>query len=180
MGGVVNGIAANNNRAVGLDGTYVFQSFIAKADSTSVDISQVVEGLTPGYYRLTALVATDETGTVALFAGDKTVTVNGHAFGGLYLTEATINDVLVEATDGAETGSLTIGVQAGRWYKVDDFKLTYVKTIADIIEEPDAIADVEMESAPVSNGIYTLQGTKVSQISTSGLYIVDGKKVYRP
>ena len=180
VGGVVNGTAANNNRAVGLDGTYVFQSFIAKADSTSVGISQVVEGLTPGYYKLTALVATDESETVTLFAGDKTTTVDGHAFGGLYLTEATINDVLVEATDGIETGSLTIGVQAGRWYKVDDFKLTYVKTIADIIEEPDAITDVEMESVPMSKGIFTLQGTKALQMSTPGLYIVDGKKVYRP
>ena len=176
MGSVYNGTTANSNRAVGLDGTYVFQSLIAKADSSSVGISQVVEGLTPGYYRLTAMLGTDENSSVTLFANDMTATVNGHEFGHLYLTKATIEDILVEANEGAETGVLTIGVKEGRWYKADDFTLTYVKTIKDI-EEPDVIAEVAAEVLPSVPGIYTLQGVKVSQPTRPGVYIVNGKKL---
>ena len=183
-GSTVNkGTGANQYRAVGLDGEYVFRSLFAKADSTSASISQVVEGLTPGYYRLTAKVGTDPESTVTIFAGDATATVNGHAFGSLYLTTATIDDILVEAPEGAETGSLTIGVKEGRWYKADDFQLTYVKTIKDIDEGPDAIIDVVADDAvkpsQTRSGIYTMQGLKVSQMTTPGIYIVNGKRVLK-
>lgn len=172
---VVDGTKANNNRAVGLDGSYVFQSFIA-ADSTSVGIEQEVKNLTPGYYRLTAMVGTDWSSEITLFAGDSTVAVAGHEFGNLYMSKATIDDILVEAngSESEETGSLTIGVKAGRWYKVDDFHLTYVRSIKK--EETDAIISIAEGSPQTKDGIYTIMGTKVSDASRPGIYIINGRK----
>ncbi|MCH5174374.1 MAG: C10 family peptidase [Prevotellaceae bacterium] len=178
VGKVYNGTQANNYRAVGLDGKYVFMSLIAAADSSSVSISQTVEGLTPGYYRLTAKLGTDENSTVTMFAGDSTVTVNGHAFGHLYLTEAVIDSILVEAPEGAETGSLTIGVKEGRWYKADDFVLTCTVPFKIEEDEPDAITDIATDTPQYPKGIYTLQGVKVASITAPGIYIIDGKKVF--
>ena len=176
VGAVYNGTAANKYRAVGLDGTYIFQSLIEADNNSSVEISQLVEGLTPGYYRLTAMLGTDEDATVTLFAGDSTATVAGHAFGSFYLTEATIDSIPVVASDGADTGSLLIGVNAGHWYKVDNFKLTYIASFPGH-EDPDAIVEVAAEpKAIVRKGIYTMQGVKVERISAPGIYMVDGKK----
>ena len=176
VGGVYDGTAANDYRAVGLDGTYVFQSLIAAADSSSVSISQTVGGLTPGYYRLTAKLGTDENSTVTMFAGDATVTVNGHAFGHLYLTDAVIDNILVKASEGAATGTLTIGVKEGRWYKADNFTLTRVAPY----DDPNAIDDITADApqSSIAKGIYTLQGVKVAKITAPGIYIVDGKKVF--
>lgn len=175
---VIDGTAANDNRAVGVDGKYVFQSLIAKADSTSVGISQLVENLTPGYYRLTAMLGTDEDHTVTMFAGDATVTVSGHPFGHLYMTKAVIDNVKVLYDEGSDTGSLQIGVVEGRWYKADNFKLTYVKML-DKDDIPDAINDVTPNASLPRKGIYTLQGVKLSSIMQPGIYIVDGKKQFR-
>ncbi|MBP5717274.1 MAG: C10 family peptidase, partial [Bacteroidales bacterium] len=124
-GSVVNGTSANAYRGVGLDGQYLFRSLITQADSTSVSLQQTITGLTPGYYRLSAMVGTDAGHTVTLFAGDSLATVSGHPFGPLYLTQATINNIKVVADDASATGSLTIGIREGRWYKADAFTLTY-------------------------------------------------------
>lgn len=177
VGAVVLGTAANANRAVGLDGANVFQSLIAKADSSSVSISQVVEGLTPGYYRLTAMLGTDVDATVTMFAGDSTVTVAGHPFGHYYLTQAMIENIPVEATDGEETGTLNIGVQEGRWYKADHFTLTYTGAFKSE-EDATIIVDIANDVLPVRHGIYTLQGVKVTKMTLPGIYIIDGKKYY--
>lgn len=175
VGNVYDGTKADKHRAVGLDGTYAFQSLIASADSASVGIEQEVTGLTPGYYRLTSMVGTDEHSSVTVFAGDSTVTVPGHSFGHLYLSKAIINNVLVEAPAGSDTGSLLIGIKAGRWYKADNFTLTYVGSIKgdDVV---DAIEDTTTQPTSSSDGIYTIMGTKVNTILSPGLYIIDGQK----
>ncbi len=173
VGGVYDGTVANNYRAVGLDGKYVFLSLITSADSSSVSIEQEVKNLAPGYYRVSAMLGTDENSSVTMFAGDSVVVVNGHAFGHLYLTEAVIDDVLVEANEGEETGSLLIGVKEGRWYKADDFRLTYVRSVKK--DEADVIEAVDVK--PVCKGVYTLQGVKVESAVRPGLYVIDGKKV---
>ena len=172
VGKVYDGTAYNDYRAVGLDGKYIFQSLLT--DSTSVSISQTVEGLVQGYYRLTAKLGTDENSTVTMFAGDETVTVNGHAFGHLYLTDAVIDSILVLAPEGADTGTLTIGVKEGRWYKADNFTLTYVGAY----EDPNGITDITTDAPRYHKGIYTLQGVKVANITAPGIYIIDGKKVF--
>ena len=178
VGAVYNGSAANQYRSVGLDGTYIFQSLIAD-DLSSVGISQQVEGLTPGYYRLSAMVGTDADATVTLFAGDTCVSVNGHPFGTFYLTEAVIDSIRVEASEGIDTGVLTIGIQEGHWYKADDFRLTYIGSLVAPEDQPDAIADlIPTDKVAVKRGIYTLQGVKVCRITRPGIYLVDGKKVF--
>lgn len=173
---VKDGTLANSYHAAGLDGQYVFQSVIPSADSTSVGISQVVEGLAPGYYRLTAMLGTDAHSTVTMFAGDSSVTVSGHPFGSLYLAEAAIDSVRVAAAEGLSTGTLEIGVREGRWYKADNFVLTYVAALPSEGNDANAIEDLGVPAAPASRGIFTLQGVRVSEIIEPGIYIVDGKK----
>ena len=174
VGATYDGTKCNNYRAVGLDGTYIFQSLITSADSSSVSIEQEVKDLVPGYYRVTAMLGTDEHSTVTLFAGDSTTTVAGHEFGHLYLTKAVIDEVKVVASEGAQTGSLVIGVKAGRWYKADNFTLTYVASLDP--DDPLGIMTVHSDSSTL-RGIYTIMGTKVKSHSVPGLYIIDGKKV---
>ena len=173
---VKDGTKFDAYRSVGLDGTYMFQSLIA-ADSTSVSLTQVVEGLPQGYYRLTAMLGTDDHSSVTLFANDQTTTVAGHPFGNYYLTEAMIDNIKVTADEGQATGSLTIGVQEGRWYKADHFTLTCIESIPvdDIV---DIIHGVNADKNQGRKGIYTLQGIRVSAVTNPGFYIIDGQKKY--
>ena len=173
---VKDGTLADRYHAAGLDGQYVFQSVIPSADSTSVAISQVVEGLVPGYYRLTAMLGTDSHSTVTLFAGDSAVTVAGHPFGNLYLTEAEIDSIQVTAAEGLSTGTLEIGVREGRWYKADNFVLTYVAPLPSEGGDANGIEDLESPAAAAPQGIFTLQGVRVSEIVEPGIYIINGKK----
>ncbi len=161
-----------------------------------VRISQTVEGLVPGTYRLTAMLGTDLGNTVTMFAGDLQTTVSAHDFGRYYLREARIDGVKV-----GEDGMLEIGVDAGDWYKADDFRLTLVE--ADENNTPDAIEKVEAANGAdvmvevvdggallTSNSslltIYSIAGTQVWSGRVSGteyvalapgLYIVGGKKI---
>lgn len=178
VGSVYDGTKPDNHRAVGLDGTYAFQSLITSADSASVGIQQEVKGLTPGYYRLTAMVGTDDRSEVTVFAGDSIVSVPGHSFGHLYLSKAIINNVLVEAAEGSDTGSLLIGIMAGRWYKADNFTLTYVGSIKgdDVV---DCISTIASDKPSVKAGIYTIMGVKVEDACAPGIYIIDGRKVMK-
>lgn len=125
----VVGNGANVYRGVGMDESYLFYSMKSTADSTSVGISQTVKGLKPGCYRLTAKVGTSSSRSVTMFAGNNDATVKGHQFGGLYLTDIAINNIIVKADEGEETGSLTIGIKPGDWFKADDFRLTYVHSV---------------------------------------------------
>lgn len=179
---IFNGTQADVNRTVGLDGVKVFQSLMSNADSNirlSASVSQTLTGLAPGYYRLSAMVGTDADSTVTLFAGDSTVTVSGHAFGGAYLTKAVVDQVKVVADQGSDTGSLTIGVKEGAWYRVDDFRLAYVSSFADE-DDPTAITTISDNTKKLAKkGIYTLQGVKVKEITAPGTYIIDGKKVVK-
>lgn len=135
---------------------------------TGAAVTQTVE-LTPGYYRLSAMLGSDVANTITLFAGDQETTVSAHAFGKHYLTEARIDNVFVD-----EIGQLTIGVKADNWFNADDFRLVFTGN-----SETDAIVDVE-EPAPlpaVREGIFTLQGVRVAKATAPGVYIVNGKKI---
>ena len=102
-------------RAVGHDGSKVLDSWVS--GDTGYGISQTLSSLPTGYYRLTAKVATDPGNTVTVYAGDKSVTSGAHECGKYYL-----KDVIIDAIE-VTSGSLTIGVNPGSWYKVDDFHL---------------------------------------------------------
>lgn len=174
VGGVYVGTSNNMFRGVGLDGKYLFQSLVAAADSSSVGISQTVSGLTPGYYRLTAKVGSDTGNDITVFAGDSTTTVTSDIFGSLYLHEAVIKDVLVEANAGEETGSLEIGVKAGKWYKADDFRLFYIGTHKE--GEETAINEVKPAAQMQNTHIYNIAGQRVANMQQPGIYIINGKK----
>jgi hypothetical protein len=182
-------------KGVGSEGNYLLNN-LNPADSTSITISQTIEGLHPGSYKLTAMVGSSEGNTITMFANDNKVSVNAHPFGKYYLTQSTIDDIIV-----GSDGILTIGVEGGEWYKVDDFRLTLIESdeIANSIEE----AEIEhikssINISPTTNGIkistkknmpisiYSISGVKVWENYVNGtdfvslapgIYIVDGKKV---
>jgi hypothetical protein len=181
-------------RGVGSDGAYLLNNLNA-SDSTGVAISQTVEGLVPGTYRLTAMVGSSEGNTITMFANDSKVTVNAHSFGKYYLTEAAIDSITV-----GEDGTLNLGIEAGKWYKADDFRLSLVEeNIADGIESVKGEGNsASVIVVPVAGGISitTLSATPIAIHNTagllvwnkavrgtvtvslpSGIYIVAGKKV---
>jgi hypothetical protein len=156
-------------KGVGSDGKYLLYN-INTADSTGVSISQTVSGLVPGTYRLTAMVGTSEGRTVTMFANELKTTVEAHAFGKFYLTEAVIENITV----GAD-GSMEIGIESGDWYKADNFRLTLIEeSIADGIEcitSPSGTSDIV--AAPVAGGIAVSASapTKVTIHNISGVTI---------
>lgn len=182
-------------KGVGSDGEYLLYNF-NPSDSTGVSISQTIEGLLSGTYRLSAMLGTAMGKTVTLFAGDEKVTVSAHDFGQFYLNEVVIDNVVV-----GDDGTLAIGVEGGAWYKADDFRLVCVelddKGVSDAIV---GVADEKPEiSVRSSDGgivvtaqrstlvtIHSVTGVNVwnnhvhgsttIQLS-SGIYIVNGQKV---
>ena len=66
-------------------------------------------------------------------------------------------------------GMLTIGAKSNGFFKVDDFKLTYLGDI------PSTISDMPGRT-PQSNVIYDLTGRKVNAVR-HGVYIIDGRKI---
>ncbi len=110
-------------RAVGLDGTYVLDSW--QSGDVGDGINQQLNGLSEGYYKLTAKVATDPGKHVTVFAGSQSVTTGAHECGKYYLEEVTIDNIYVS------DGKLNIGVSSGDWYKVDDFRLYHYLTTPD-------------------------------------------------
>ena len=183
---------------VGVDGSYLLYN-IEYSDSTATAISQTIENLPKGYYRLTAMLGTDTGYDVTLFAGDKETKVPGHKFGAFYLSEGVVDNVHV-----GDDGKLEIGVRANnRWYKADDFRLTY---IANTTEDPTGIDEVIDRTdepafsirggkgqinistdAPAEFSLYTVSGMLVAKVHVDGtytfqglnkgIYIVNGKKV---
>lgn len=103
-------------RAVGHDGVMVLDSWLM--GDKGHGISQTLRGLTKGYYRLEAKVASDPGNTVTVFAGNREVTTGAHECGKYYL-----QDVVIDGIEVGSGGTLTIGVREGSWYKADDFRL---------------------------------------------------------
>lgn len=181
-------------KGVGCDGAYLLYN-LQTSDSTGIAISQTVEGLVPGTYRLAAMVGSSEGRTITMFANDSKVTVDAHPFGMYYLTEALIDSIAV-----GEDGTLNLGIEAGSWYKADNFRLTLVEeNIADGIESVKSEGNsASVIVAPVAGGINittlsttpvaihyaagllvwnkAVRGTATVPLP-SGIYIVAGKKV---
>ena len=155
-----------SHQAVGMDGGNLVESNV---DGRGSELSQTVEGLTPGYYTLSAMVGSDVNNTITLFAGEDSVTVSANPLGKYYLTEARIERVRV-----GDDGVLTLGIKAGDWYKADDFRLTLTEiTYSTDIDEVGMVAPINK-----NKGVYDLTGRKLdaSQLR-HGIYIVNGKKV---
>ena len=158
-----------------LNNMYVYQTEEGVKDTLAVGISQQVDGLVPGYYRLKALLGSDEGNTITLFAGDSIATVQAHPFGKHYFTEAVIDRVRVEASGDDGKGSLLIGVNPGPWYKADHFQLFYVGSLG-TDDDTNAIHEGWQTPQQAMQGIYTIQGQRIERINRPGIYIVNGRK----
>lgn len=176
----VYGNAAYNHFTAYADGDYILSSSYVYVntegvrDTLGVGISQEVEGLVPGYYRLTACLASDEGNTISLLAGDSTVTFSAHPFGRHYFNEVVVDSIKVVPGDDG-TGTLLIGVAPGKWFKADHFRLTFIGAIEES-QDPDIVENVTTRPRPAAKGIYTIQGQRVTRITKPGIYIIDGKK----
>lgn len=187
-----------NTMGVGVDGSYLLYN-MEYSDSTATAISQTIENLPEGFYRLTAMLGTDTGYDVTLFAGDKETKVPGHKFGGFYLSEGIVDNVRV-----GEDGKLEIGVRDNdRWYKADNFRLTYLGNTKD---DPTGIEEITngtednyftinggkgsisiSTGTPAEFSLYTVSGMLVAKMKidgtytfqglNKGIYIVNGKKV---
>ena len=169
------GTKPNTYYAVGIDGERIFYSRGNAA--AGVSVQQTIEGLKPGYYRLTAMIGTDPQCSVTVFAGDSTVTADAHPFGDLYLNKVTLNNVLVTCDAGSDTGSLCIGVRSADWFKADAFTLTYVGGIKD--KEAVGIS-VPTVAGKHSDAIFNLQGIRISRPAPGSIYIKGGKVFRMP
>lgn len=107
------------------DGKYVFNIW-----PQGNAISQTIEGLPNGTYKLQAVIATDGGKKVQLNANDKNVQIDATG-----KETGVEGEVEFEVTDG----KATIGAEGvdESWYKVDNFRLTLVKAAA-VVPEKDA------------------------------------------
>lgn len=155
---------------VGSDGKYLLYSSAPQNESDNV-ISQTIENLPAGQYKLTMMAGTDPDHTVSISVGKVTKTIDAHPLGQYYLNEVVIDSIIVE-----EGQSLTISVKSDSWYKVDNFKLYNMMSSLET-----AIIDVKQQRGKISNSIYDLAGRKIHDASNllRGIYIVNGKKILR-
>ena len=159
-----------------LNNSYTYTNSEGEKELMGVGISQELEGLLPGYYRLSALVASDEGNKITLFADTLTSTTTSHPAGKHYLKEVAIENIPVFASEDEATGTLTIGVEAGTWYKADRFRLIYTGSPTSRQEESDGITTTIYPPRSHRDGIFTIEGQRVDHISQPGIYIINGKK----
>lgn len=145
----------------GCDGNYLFNIW-----STGNEISQTVTGLKPGKYNVTAIMATDANQMFFIaLNGTKGELVSS-------VDKGTGVKVSTDAYVGQD-GELEIvaGTQGKFWYKVDDFRLTYVseETVDPaVIEAQKLAAAKEAKTAaikalsPIGNGIFQYSSTNVA------------------
>ncbi len=114
-------------------------------------ISQTVEDLPNGTYKLQAVIATDGGHKVQVNANDQNVQVDAVDKGTGVETEVEFQVINNKATIGAE------GVD-GYWYKVDNFRLTFVKGINNdelIAAYDKALADANAVEGKMNSGVET-------------------------
>lgn len=145
----------------GCDGNYLFNIW-----STGNEISQTVTGLKPGKYNVTAIMATDANQMFFIaLNGTKGELVSS-------VDKGTGVKVTTDAYVGQD-GELEIvaGTQGKFWYKVDDFRLTYVseETVDPaVIEAQKLAAAKEAKTAaikalsPIGDGLFQYSSTNVA------------------
>ena len=157
---------------VGMEGKYLLYNDVLGA---STDISQTVNDLPVGYYRLTVLANSGEDDRVNLFAGKETLAMKAHPWGKYYLTEYTIDSIKVD------DGSLSIGVLGGdSWYKVDNFNLYYLGKDTDDVDSGVGLPSLQSSTTTPREGVYDLFGRRLrgtEEILPGIMYIVDGRKI---
>lgn len=125
----------------GVDGNYLFNTW----DNAATDkfVKQTLNNLPEGYYKLTALAASDKDNPITIFAGANSVIIKGAEEGkGLFVEDAVGPFKLTAGS------SLEIGATSQKWYKVDNFRLTYY-----ISEEVQYKADYQIAFAAAQAAI---------------------------
>ena len=156
------------NLMVGADAAYTYYTY-STTGKGSASISQEINGLSNGYYRVTASIATDEGKSVTMFADDKTATMTDNGLGKRYLVETVVDSVHV--TDG----TINIGVMGNEgWYKVDNFRLYYLGGNATSIHQTE-ISQPEL-NVWSNGGILYITSTTNKDINVC-IYTIDGKLI---
>ncbi|MCF0208360.1 MAG: hypothetical protein HUK07_02825, partial [Bacteroidaceae bacterium] len=112
------GVKPNSNATYttnGIDGDYLFNTWGGKAE---LKVSQKVENVPNGIYKLTALYASDANNVGMLFANNDTLNITASPEGKGQFVEATLIAAVVDNT-------LNIGMTSKDWFKTDHFRLTY-------------------------------------------------------
>ena len=151
-----------------------------------MELSQTVTGLPNGRYRLTARLMNNhtESGNLArIFAADNSMLAGTESDyttlpegetcsfeGGWASGDRDLSHVFTVEADVTD-GTLTIGARSNGFFKIDDFRLTFLG------DEVTSIAEVPAVDHRTSS-VYDLTGRKVN-VTKHGIYIVDGKKVVR-
>ena len=104
------------------DGNWVFNIW-----SSGNPISQTIEGLPNGNYKMTALIATDADHQVQLNANTQSVVVDAAAEGKGHGVEGEVEFAVLD-------GTATIGAEgvSKYWYKVDNFHLYFLGALTDL------------------------------------------------
>ncbi len=170
------GVKENSNstyKTTGCDGSYLFNTWW-----TGTPITQTLNNLPDGKYRLSALVASDANANIYLVANDNRTltTISSDGTNGTFV-EATIDIYL---KDGE---SLTIGAVGGNndgsynadgywWYKADNFRLTRLGDWENRAAVQNAINDVTTRVQTLPEGYNTLDLSKYQEMVDN--YAIEG------
>lgn len=122
------GVKSQDNdiyKIVGTDGRYLFNTWNDAGDATNsgknAALTQIVDGIPNGRYRLQAMVASDANNSVKLSANSDFTIIKAHEKGKEF-------GVFPEVECEVEDHKLEIKVEGvgETWYKVDDFRLTFI------------------------------------------------------
>ncbi len=112
------GAKSNSNATyatTGVDGSYVFNIW---GGTAPYKVSQSVKGLPDGYYKLTALIASDQYQNIQVYCG------NGKVYDSAS-DKGTGKDITT-AVAYVSNGSMEIGATSYSWFKCDNFRLYYL------------------------------------------------------
>ena len=126
---------------VGTEGRYMFNTWnnAAGAEGSGVNpsISQTVNGLPNGTYKVSAMVATDNGNSMKLTANDKTTTIAASTNGASSGVFPSVECEVINGTLAIEV----VGVDSC-WYKCDNFRLTLVTPAELVLNETDKVVPV--------------------------------------
>ena len=157
--------AADNSNATytveNADGAKVFNTWSKSAPEGGFYVSQVINALPAGTYKLTALVASDAGNSISVGA-------IGSKAGIFYDNVAAMANAKEIGEDVScifkleEGEALTIKVSSQTWFKADNFRLEYYG--AESTQEPTivGVSDIETADAAEITGIYNAAGVKVN------------------
>ena len=149
-------VASQENKTytiAGTDGRYLFNTW---DNGTAKALTQTVTGIPNGTYKLTVMVASDANQQINLTANGVTTTIATSSNGA---GSGVFPEVTCEVTDN----KLEISVEGVNaiWYKVDNFRLTYVAPIA--VEQ---VTLNETEAVIVENTTLQLTATVTPDYAT--------------